>query len=122
MVTLVNLSNSVTFTPTANVNVSWQKSVNLTVVPIPLNDNPVVMNYGGCNIQLEVSFDIFSVNDLGTIMNNFQSASNTSGYQVQIPEWNATVTGYVSSCNIRQVAGEGSHWVVSLVFYVGTLV
>ena len=121
MVTLVNVTQSATYTATVNVDLQWNKTVNLTVVPMPLSDSPVILNYGGCQEQLQISFDLMATVDAQTIYTYFQSAAGNQ-YNLVIPEWGiGTVSAYPYSCQIQQVPGEGGHWTVQLVYYIGTL-
>ncbi len=114
---MVNPSYTFPMGLTASIN----KSVGITVIAIPLNDNPLLMNFGGATIKIQMQWITITQSDVAFLYNYFASAANIS-YTITFPEWNGIqFTGFVDTLTIQQTAGENS-WACSLTLDVGTAI
>ncbi|MEM4104679.1 MAG: hypothetical protein QXF80_06775 [Thermoplasmatales archaeon] len=124
-ITLTAVSGTVTVsTITLNnvTNLTLDKEINLTVMPIPTMNQPIILNYGGASIKLSITADLFSSADVNTLYSYFMDASGSIQVNIDLSLWAmGTVSGYCNSGNIQMVAGEPNHWTASLVYMIGQL-
>ena len=138
MVVITNLETSVEYTIPMDATVTLSKQVQLTQLPIPMLDLPILLNFGGAQPTLTIKFVTITKADITLLMQQFSSASEIAGYQIDLTsEWGTsivwatdstgtpittgTVTGYIYTFEVVQVAGEGEKWDITLTFYLGTV-
>lgn len=100
-------------------------------MPIPLLNTPLLLNFGGANPQITVSWTITpdahytgsAGGDWNLLMNTIQWGANASGYTLHITEvGNINVSGFAYSVSLDYVGGSVTKIDASLTFYPGTIV
>ena len=124
MVVITNLTTSSTYVPPADTVASFTKQIGLTQMPIPMLDNPILLNFGGATPQITLSWKTLNQADVVNLINNFASASQLGGYKVDLTtEWGAGAVfqGYVYNLEVTQNAGE-LVYSVSWTLWIGSIV
>ena len=136
MVKITNLETGSSYTPPMGTTVTLDKQIQLTQLPIPMLDLPILLNFGGAQPTLTIQFVTNVQADIALLMQQFSSASETQGYSIDLTaEWGSgivwatngsgtptttgVVNGYIYEFSIKQAAGEGQKWDVTLTFYLG---
>lgn len=121
MASIKNNTTGAVYTFPMGLAANIEKNIGITVIPIPYNDVPMLLNYGGATINLSLSWKTSNAADVGNLYNNFSSAAGVS-YTVDLSaEWGMTFTGYVSRLSVKQEPGENV-WDCELVLDIGSVV
>jgi hypothetical protein len=129
VVSIINLSTNNTYTFPNNASVSVNKQVMATTIPIPLNNQPILLNYGGASMTLTINWTILTKSDITSWLSTYSDASG-SIYEVNLSaEWGTyysgtlnnvgTFQGYVTQMQITQNGGTPSAWDASVVLTIG---
>ncbi|MEM3846274.1 MAG: hypothetical protein QXU98_11325 [Candidatus Parvarchaeota archaeon] len=137
---ITRLDNGKVYSTVTNVTAQFQVQVGLTQMPLPLLDLPMIMNFGGAQPQLTLTWTSTDVADVMYLIENFCSAAIVgagttialsngnqevmAAYLVDLTnEWGspyALFPGYVYNIQITQNPGQ-LVWDVSWTLYVGSL-
>jgi hypothetical protein len=130
VMSITNLTTGQSYTiPYNGLQVELQKQIMATTIAIPLSNEPILLNYGGDQINLTVGFITTTESDITNLINNFSQA-NGSIYEVDLEDdWGTyysgslaslgSFQGFVSNLEITQNAGEGQVWHCSLSLMIG---
>ena len=110
--------------------VQWNDQVQMTQMPIPLQNIPLLLNFGGAQPSVTITWLITgNANYTGTAAGDWSSlssqnwGSNTSGYTLTIPEiGGVSYTGFIYSVQLNYQQGQPNVFTCSMTIYVGTVV
>jgi hypothetical protein len=111
-------------------SLEWTTQVQMTQMPIPLQDDPLLLNFGGAQPSLTITWLIStSANFTGTPAGDWNSlmgqswGSNTSGYTLNVPEIGTlSVSGFIYQIQMTYTGGQENTYTASLTMYLGTVV
>ncbi len=116
----ITTSGGTSYTPPADTKVEYSNQIQLTQLPIPTLQLPYLLNFGGAEPQIVISFKTTTQADIATLLNYFQDATSTISYTVDLSvEWGKTFTGFAYSLSITQEPGQGNVWSVRITIYIG---
>lgn len=129
MVAIKNLTTGSVYTFPNNASVGINKQVMATTIPIPLNNQPILLNYGGASMTLTIDWTILTKSDITSWLTTYSDASG-SIYEVDLSaEWGTyysgstnnigTFQGYVTQMSITQNGGTPSAWTASVSLTIG---
>ena len=130
MVSLTNITTGQTYQiPFNALDVSYQKQVMATTIAIPLSNEPILLNYGGVQINLSVSFITDNKADVANLIGTFSDASGSVFEVNLLQEWGmpysgtlstlGSFQGYITAMNIEQTGGTVAIYKCSFTLMVG---
>lgn len=133
MVRIKNITLGTFYTPPFGAqSISYMKQVLATTIAIPLENTPLLLNYGGDQINLTLTFITKDNTEIDTLINEFSDAGGDI-YEVDLSsEWNMTFSGslspvgsfqgYVTQLEINQEGGQANVFTVTMNFMLGEAV
>ena len=138
MTQITNLDTSTTYTFHLISNFVWTTQTGITQMPIPTQQVPLLLNFGGAWPEIQINWTITdSQNSTGSAQGDFQQlvtyfasgdsllgGFNSGGYTLVMPEVGSTITvsGCVNNLQLTYVGGQSDIYTCSMTFYVGTVV
>jgi hypothetical protein len=116
-------------------SLEYDLEVMVSPMPIPLTNNPLLLNFGGASPKYTLNWIISDANhytgsaagDWYQLTTNVQWGSSVAGYQLYMPELSTvggtlSVQGFVTNLTLSFTGGQANAYTVSLVFTPGIVV
>lgn len=125
--------NSGTFPPIQQFQ--FNNQIGVTPMPIPLQNVPLLLNFGGANPSISIEWYITSTNNFtGSLGGDWQQltqtvqwGASTSGYTLYMPEVSPSGSTLTAQCFLYQLqvanaAGQPGLYTASMTLYPGTVI
>lgn len=123
-VTLKNNVSGIVYTFEAIKSVSYSINILLSQMPIPTQQTPYLLNLGGTQIDITLTFITTVMADVSNLITNFASAQPNTSFTLDLTNvWGANMVfnGIVQILTITQASGQ-ILWDGSITFAQGILV
>jgi hypothetical protein len=118
---------------------TFNQQVEVTQMPIPLQNIPLLMNFGGGQPSVTVSWMVtgalnstgtvagdwilLSGNATGALAGSFQPGASTAGYNLVVPEMGTiSIQGFIYTMQLTYVQGEPNTFTGTMTMYAGTII
>lgn len=140
MVSLVDNTSGTIYPFPVVTQLQYNNTVEVTQMPLPLQPNPILLNFGGADPSISVQFMITDTANVtgtaqgdwalltGQVAGTFQFASSIHGYRLIMPEVSPStetpisVNGYVYTLQLTYIGGTSNTYQGQMVFYPGGII
>jgi hypothetical protein len=128
---ITDLASGTVYTFPVATQLQWNVQVNMTTMPIPLQTVPLLLNFGGEQPTIVITFVVTDATsstgtakgDFALLVSTFSSGSTEAGYSLDIPEVGQLgIQGFVYQMQITYAGGTVDKYDCSMTFYIGTII